>query len=237
MKAVILAAGRGERLTPLTDRQPKALIRLSGKPLLEHVINALREAGVEDFILVTGYKGNAIQRYFHDGWRLDVKIRYAYNPFYERGNATSLKAAEKYIGEDEIFLISMADHLFDASMVRKALKESDKSPLLCVDRDPLYIHKKEEATKVLVGEDGYIKDIGKRILIWNGVDTGIFLLNPTIFRIIEMAEEKTKPLTLSYCMKQMIKNHPLWACDVSGRFWIDVDTLEDLTYARMVMRT
>jgi len=126
----------------------------------------------------------------------------------------------------------MADHLMSREMVERSLEHMDRQPLLCVDFEPLPSFKDRDATKVLVASDGYIKDIGKSIPQWNGVDTGLFLLNGAIFDVLDHVKNMANPLTLSYCVKQMIKSHRLWACDVSGFFWLDIDTWEDLALAR-----
>lgn len=231
-KAVILAAGRGKRLRPHIGKYPKPLTLISDRPLLEHVICTLQSVGISEFIIVTGYLGNAIQRYFGDGSRLGVTIQYIENPSYSRGNATSLAVAQKLLGNNESFILSMADHLMDQHIVERALKNIDRLPLLCVDQKPLNFFQLKDATKVFVGSDGYIEDIGKTIPKWNGLDTGLFLLDNTIFNIIHRMIKTTNSLILSQCIRQMIKSHRLWACDVSGLFWLDVDTREDLVLAR-----
>lgn len=232
MKAVILAAGRGERLLPYTREYPKPLTIISDKPILEHILYTFKSAGIKEFIIVTGYLGHAIRKYFGDGSKLKLTIRYVQNPSYYRGNATSLAAAQALLGNGDVFILSMADHLMSRHIVERALELKDRHPLLCVDLNPSLTFKVKEATKVLVDSDGYIQDIGKAIPIWNGVDTGLFLLNNIIFNIINKMENMVTPLTLSCCVKKMIKSQKLWACDVSGLFWLDIDTHEDLALAR-----
>jgi choline kinase len=234
VKAVILAAGRGERLLPLTQNAPKPLLRVQNKPLLEHTINTLKQGGVNLYIVATGYMSQAIQDFLGDGSKFDVEVRYSYNAAYDDGNATSLRTTRRFLEGNEPFLLVMSDHLIDEAMVKKALENLDRAPLLCVDRKPTYPIRVEDSTKVLVDSDGFIRDIGKEIPSWNAIDTGVFLLNDKIFEVIEQieAEGTVTPLTLNHCMRQMIANgNPLWACDVSGSLWLDVDTLEDLILA------
>jgi len=100
-----------------------------------------------------------------------------------------------------------------------------------VDMAPPPFFQVGEATKVLVGSDGYIKDIGKNIPEWNGLDTGLFLLNTAIFDTINNMENRQAPFILSHCMEELIRNHRLWACDVSGFFWLDIDTWKEVTLA------
>jgi len=237
MRAVILAAGRGERLLPLTKNYPKPLTPILEKPLLEYTIETLKEAAVEDIIIVTGYLSHTIQEYFGDGSKFRVKIRYIYNPVHKNGNATSLKVAQELLAKDEAFLLLMSDHCIDVNIVRKALQNIEYKPLLCVDRQPRYPPQIEDATRVLVNSKGYITKIGKDIAQWNGVDTGVFLLDNSIFEVIERTEKPTYPVTISDCMKELVRRgKSLWACDVSGFFWLDIDTFDDVVFAESILR-
>lgn len=232
MKAVILAAGLGKRLLPYTKESPKPLTRIFEKPILEHIITSLKRAGVEEFVIVTGYLGQAIRGYFGKGSRWNVTIRYVQNSGYHKGNATSLAAAQSLLRDDEVFVLSMADHLMSEYIIEKALKHQHQQPLICVDSTAIQPSRVNDSTKVLVGSDGYVRDIGKAIPSWNGIDTGLFLLNGTIFDVINQMKEMKNPFTLSCFIRQMIKSHKLWACDVSGLFWLDVDTWDDIARAR-----
>jgi len=237
MRALILAAGRGERLLPLTKNYPKPLTPILGKPLLEHIVETLKEAMVKDIVIVTGYLNHFIQEYFGDGSKFQVKIRYIYNPVYKNGNGSSLKVAQELLAEDEAFLLLMSDHLIDVNIVNKALRNVDHKPLLCVDRQPHDSHQIKDATKVLVNSEGYIINIGKDIAHWNGVDTGVFLLDNNIFEEIVEVEKLSHFVSISDCIKGMITNgKPLWACDVSRLFWLDIDTIDDLERAKLILR-
>ncbi|HWR51309.1 MAG TPA: nucleotidyltransferase family protein [Bryobacteraceae bacterium] len=77
MQAVILAGGLGTRLLPLTESVPKPMVPVAGRPYLEHQIELLRQQGIDDVLLLTGYLGEQIQRHFADGWKHGVRIRYS----------------------------------------------------------------------------------------------------------------------------------------------------------------
>lgn len=77
MKAMILAAGRGERMRPLTDSLPKPMLRVGGKTLIEHAIHRLRSAGVTDLVVNLGYRGAQIREHLHSGEQLGVCIEYS----------------------------------------------------------------------------------------------------------------------------------------------------------------
>jgi 1L-myo-inositol 1-phosphate cytidylyltransferase len=164
---------------------------------------------------------------------LGVNIRWILNPKYVLGNAYSLLCAERSLLKDEFFLLSMSDHLYENSVIKKILNEFDGEPLISVDREPRYLLDVGEATKVKICEKGYVRDIGKEIPIWNAVDMGLFILNKGLFEVIRGVESLS--LSLSYCLKRWIEAAPLKACDSTGRFWLDIDTLEDLEYAETMM--
>ena len=80
MQAVILAGGAGRRVYPLGLRTPKSMFVLVGKPLIQHVIEGLRQAGITDIIIVTGNRGDLIEERFGDGSDLGLRIRYVHQP-------------------------------------------------------------------------------------------------------------------------------------------------------------
>lgn len=77
MQAVILAGGLGTRLLPLTESVPKPMVPVAGRPYLEHQIELLRQQGIENVLLLTGYLSEQIERHFRDGWKHGVRIRYS----------------------------------------------------------------------------------------------------------------------------------------------------------------
>jgi len=79
-QAAILCGGRGTRLRPITDRMPKPMVPVNGVPFLEHLLVQLRENGIRDVILMTGYLGEQIQEYFGDGRSLHLRLRYSHGP-------------------------------------------------------------------------------------------------------------------------------------------------------------
>ena len=235
IKAVILAAGRGKRISAHMNDKPKPLIPIFGKTLIEYPLEALKENGIEKCVIVVGYKAEKIREYLSDGKKYGLKIEYVYNPEFDDGNGVSLYYARQLLDENEPFLVLMADHLVDSEIVRKALQSIENKPLLCIDYSPKYSPQLKDATRVLVNTEGYIQDIGKELTEWNGVDTGVFILDKRIFEAIEKVKGKTRA-SLSKCIKRMISDGvKLWACDVSGLFWLDIDLPEDLEFAEKTL--
>ena len=115
MKAVLLAAGEGVRLQPITSTRPKHLIKIAGKPILQYCLEAVKKAGITEAIIVTHYMGEAIRSYFGDGENLGLKITYAeQKQILGTGNAA--EAAKPYVDGD--FVLIYGDLLFGQDAVK-----------------------------------------------------------------------------------------------------------------------
>ena len=120
MKAVLLAAGAGERLLPLTATRPKHLLKVAGKPILQFCLEAVKHAGIEEAIVITHYMGEAIRSFFGDGANLGLKIAYIDQPeILGTGNAASI--AEPYLDGD--FVLIYGDLLFGIGSIKKVISK------------------------------------------------------------------------------------------------------------------
>jgi UDP-N-acetylglucosamine diphosphorylase/glucosamine-1-phosphate N-acetyltransferase len=120
MKAVLLAAGEGVRLLPLTATRPKHLIKVGGKPILQFCLEAVKNAGITEAIIVTHYMGDAIRQYFGDGEKLGLNISYvAQKAVLGTGNAASV--AEPFVDGD--FVLIYGDLLFGQDAVKDVLAQ------------------------------------------------------------------------------------------------------------------
>lgn len=158
MKAIILVAGTGLRLRPLTDARPKCLVPLKGTPLLEYQLSALRACGIENISLVTGYKSAALAPYSLTSYQ---------NPRFDSTNMVySLFCAEKEFDDD--LVICYGDIVFE-TRVLEALLGSDSEFSVVVDRgwqklwelrmdDPI-----SDAESLKVDDSGFIRDIGRKV--------------------------------------------------------------------------
>jgi len=106
MKAVILAAGKGTRMGPLTENRPKAMLPIANRPLLEHIIVAIKAAGIKDFLVVTGYCKEKIIDHFGNGRSLGVNIEYIEQQR-QNGTADAITVARNSITER--FLVTNGD--------------------------------------------------------------------------------------------------------------------------------
>ena len=136
MNAVLLAAGEGIRLMPVTATRPKHLIKVGGKPILQFCLEAIKKAGLTEVIIVTHYMGDAIRQYFDDGKTLGLAISYVEQPVVlGTGNATSV--VEPFVNDD--FALIYGDLLFGQDAVKDVLQ--------------LYNHEKTDAVMGVVPVD------------------------------------------------------------------------------------
>jgi NDP-sugar pyrophosphorylase family protein len=134
MHAVILAAGDGGRLHPHTAGVPKPLLTLGGRPILNHVLDALDDGGVSDATVVVGYHGDQIRRALADLAPRGMRIGFAENPDYLLGNARSIWAARAAVAAAPGFLLAMGDHLVEPSMVAALAAGAAARCRLAIDR-------------------------------------------------------------------------------------------------------
>lgn len=114
-KAAILAAGEGVRWKPLTSQIPKALIPIKGRPILELIIEKLRNASIRNIFVVIGTLGDKIKEYFGDGRNFGVKINYIQDKV-QKGTAPALKTLEKFL-KKESFLLWYVDELAEIDLL------------------------------------------------------------------------------------------------------------------------
>ena len=135
MQAVILAAGRGTRLQPLTDTIPKAMVSINGRPQLEILIEQLKTVGVKDITIVVHYMKEKIIEHFGDGSRLGVKIQYVEQKEM-KGTADAVLCTENYVKDKKFFLI-FCDSLFETDLLERLLKHKSDGVFTCREvKDP-----------------------------------------------------------------------------------------------------
>ncbi len=139
MKAMILAAGRGERMRPLTDSMPKPLLQVGGKPLIAYHIQALAMAGVKDIVINTGWLGEQIEAVLSEGSQDAVSIEYSREPpdAYETGGG--ILHALPLLGEQP-FIVVNADIWTDYDFSRLPVEPAGLAHLILVDNPPHHLH-------------------------------------------------------------------------------------------------
>lgn len=108
-KAVILAAGKGTRMKELTNDLPKPMLEVRGKPILRHIVEGLRAAGVTDFCIVVGYRADVVREFFGDGSKFGVRVTYE-TQVVQDGTGRVVELAKTFAGSDA-FVLSYGDIL------------------------------------------------------------------------------------------------------------------------------
>ncbi|NIS61910.1 MAG: HAD hydrolase-like protein [Proteobacteria bacterium] len=222
MKCLVIAAGKGSRLRGIGDCKP--LVSILGIPLIERVIRTAREAGVDDFYVTTGYQGERIRAFLDRlADRLEVHITHIVNEDWEKENGLSVLKARDYLREP--FLLLMADHIIDGSILVKLKNKriTDGEVLLAVDYavEANKSTRMNDATKVFV-KGNSVTDIGKNIEKSNAYDTGIFLCSTAIFDALERSLEDGDS-SLSGGIRVMAQQGKVKVFDIGHSFWVDVD--------------
>lgn len=233
MKALILAAGLGTRLAPITNDRPKSLVPVNGKPILIKQIENLHENGVKDITIVSGYRADTLEREVHARFpeiHIVESVDYATtNNMYSA--YLGIQAMYPH-GVDEPFFMMNADVFYDASVL-KALKADARENLIVVDMGR-YI---EESMKV-VEQNGRLtaisKQIGQEDALGCSIDVYKFGISggrafyDQCARYIEGRGELTKWSEIA--LNDALADAEFHACPLVGR-WLEIDNHEDLTAA------
>ena len=234
MIGVILAAGEGQRLRPLTLTRPKHMIPVGGKPILEHLVNAVRAAGIKEILVVVGYKAETIKEYFGNGSEFGVSINYV-NQKRILGTADAIASVKKHVNED--FLVVNGDLLSSSDAIKSVIKMHEKvksiATLAAVKVE------KPEQYGVLKVKDGRLTDIiekpSSKTSSSNLVNAGIYLFSIEIFDFIEQTKiSKRGELEITDSIHLIVKNGKTVAVtEIPSDSWLDIGRPWDLLDANM----
>ncbi len=233
MKALILAAGLGTRLAPITNDRPKSLVSVNGKPILIKQIENLHENGITDITIVSGYKAEILEKVVHDQWpeiNIVVSVDYA-----NTNNMYSAYLGIKAMYFDGVitpFLMMNADVFYDSSVISALL--ADKAENAIVVDIGRYI---EESMKV-VKKNGRLvaisKNIGPEDALGSSIDVYKFSNEggKVFFKHCIEYIEKKKELKLwsEVALNDALRDVVFQACQLNGR-WLEIDNHEDLAAA------
>jgi L-glutamine-phosphate cytidylyltransferase len=234
-KAIILSAGQGSRLGHLTDDKPKCLIDFNGRTLLDWQLDALAANGVEEAVVVTGFRDDQIDAALARRGNAGPRVRTVYNPFYKvADNLGSLFVAKEEIEGD--VLVWNGDTLVSEELMARVVGNAERDGIcVTIDRKPAY---DEDDMKVVVADDGGLKAIGKRISEGvNGESIGLLAFRGDGSRRFRMAIERamrtTEGTTIWYLrvIHQIAQEAPVWTLDINGEEWGEVDFPEDVDAA------
>lgn len=191
MKAVIMAGGRGTRISELFPDIPKPLIPIEGVPVLERELVSLRNQGFKDFIMTVSYMGDKIMNYFGDGSKLGVSIQY-YNEVTPLGNAGALFKLREQLG-DEPFLLLNADAVFDVDFNRMVRFHQEHGGLVTLFTHPNnhpYDSGLIIAEKNMSVQSWLAKEDVRPIYYKNRVNAGLHVIDPKILDMVSIDADK-----------------------------------------------
>jgi dTDP-glucose pyrophosphorylase len=231
MKAVILVAGKGTRLLPLTEKTHKGLLLIGDKPLLEHSIKVLAENTIKEIFLVVNYRKEDIMNYFGDGSKFGVKISYLYQENPKGGTADAVRYVKTKIKES--FILLNGDIFFQPSIIKKLIENY-------VDCDGLIICKKvknPEEYGVFKIENNRISKIFEKSKNPPSdiANLGIYILPKEIFDAIEktpLSERGEYELTDS--IQILIDEGSNFKPLIVDEYMIDIGRLSDYEEAKKV---
>lgn len=223
MQAVILAAGEGKRLWPLTLERPKPLVEVAGRPILEHIIDAF-PSEIDEIIIIVGYKADMIRQHFGNSYA-GRRIKYMEQTA-PTGTAHALALAKPLLGNSR-FLFTYGDDLHGAGDIERAL-EHPLSILAARHQDP------SRFGVIELNSDGTLANIIEKPKVppTNLISTGVMVLDSHIFDY-EPARHESGEYYLTNPLMQLAKDYPVMV--VEQDFWIPIGYPEDVLRADEIL--
>jgi mannose-1-phosphate guanylyltransferase / phosphomannomutase len=222
MKAVIMAGGEGTRLRPLTSNLPKPMMPLANRPMMEHIVNLLKDHGFDDIVVTVAFLPQAIRTYFGNGSEFGVRMVYATEET-PLGTAGSIRNAMDEL--DDTFLVISGDVLTDIDLSEIVAFHQDRKALATIGlkavENPL------DFGIVITHEDGSIERFLEKPtwgeVFSDTVNTGIFVLEPEIFDWIDAGV--AVDFSSDVFPRLLDAGKPLFGAVAEG-YWEDVGTLD-----------
>ncbi len=219
-KAVILAAGEGSRMRPLTCSRPKVMLPLANKPILEHLLLEMRQAGIEDFIFIVGYRDEQIRNYFGDGAKWNVRIQYS-NQRKQLGTADALRMVKDLLNEN--FLMANGDIIINQQNIGGLMQQTGNA---------VSVIERENVTGLGVVEvrDGCVARILEKTANPPShlANAGLYLFSPAVFDAIDKTEKSPRgEYEITDSIRILIESGQKVACHVIDQ-WLDISYPWDL---------
>ena len=239
MIGVILAAGMAKRLRPLTDTKPKCLLEVGGKTLLERTVCAMQQAGIKEFVVVTGYRGNMIRSFLENLVNLEnlekPSFTFLHNTDYEHNNNiySLWMAGEVVRGKD--FLLMDSDILCDPAAVVAIAQQEETA--LALNRHECG----EEEIKVIVDADNHITEINKTCNPKDAIGESVGIEKMTaeystaLYQELDQMIVKEGLIDVFYerCFERLIpQGHTFKVVDTTHYFSYELDTPQDFQRAQ-----
>lgn len=234
MKGIILHGGHGTRLRPLTHTGPKQLLPIANKPMSQYCLESLKDAGIIDIAIIIGGTGsNKVQEYYGDGEKFGVKLTYISQDA-PRGIAQAIRLCKEFVNGEK-FVVFLGDNILKKSITEyiQRFKDSDASAsiLLCEVSNPTQFG-------IADVKDGVIKKIIEKPKDppTNLAVTGIYLLTPTIFDIIDRLKPSWRnEYEITDALQMLLQEKYKIIYNMVTDYWKDTGTPQDIIHANQVI--
>jgi choline kinase len=239
VRVIILAAGQGKRLLPLTAEVPKALLDIGGKPLIERQIEAFAACGVKDFVVVTGYASARMEEALQAiSARHSAVVTPVYNPFYAvADNLASCWLARGEMNRD--FVQVNGDNVFRSDLVDRLLAAPKEQASVAINVKGSY---DADDMKVMM-DRGRLTEVGKTLPVdsVNAEAIGFYMFRGAGVKAyrdeLELAMRDPQGLKRWFpsAVGSLAKKMPIATVEITGLRWAEVDFPADLTHARQLV--
>jgi UDP-N-acetylglucosamine diphosphorylase/glucosamine-1-phosphate N-acetyltransferase len=226
MKAVVLAAGKGKRLRPITSTRPKPMILIGNKPLLEHTILGLKSAGIKKILLIVGYKEDHIKDYFGNGTKYHLNIEYITQEQH-MGTAHATSYAKDFVKNDS-FILLYGDILVDKSVFSEIIniyKQKQPQGLISLIR----VKNPYEYGIISLDNNNYVTKITEKPSpekkLGNLANAGIYMFSSQIFQAIAKTEKSIRDeYEFTDSMQILITDlkGKIIGYEIEDKFWSDI---------------
>ena len=221
MRALIMAGGAGKRLHPLTQDLPKPLLRVRGKPILEHLLLSLRRAHVEDVTLAVAHLASKLEAYFSAGANYGLRISYLHEDF-PLGTAGALGILEQF---EETILMTNADILTDLDFGKMLAQHRDQGAVLTVASQ--LRHTQISLGVLEVGVNGMVSGYLEKPRLEHRVGIGIYAVDPEVREFIP----PTGPFDMPDVINALVAAGKKVGCYDHAGNWVDIGTPEEYSRA------
>ena len=225
MKCVILAGGKGSRLSEYTKKVPKPMIKVAGKPILSHIINYYSSFGVKEFIIASGYKHSIIKNYYKKNKVNNIKI---INTGINSLTGKRIKLLEKFFKKNENFFLTYGDGLSNINL-KKLLNFHIKNKKIFT---LTAVHPPARFGEITIKKKNVKKFQEKPQLVQGWINGGFFVVNSAIFKILT----KKNLMLEREPIQRLLKKNQI-AAFRHEKFWYCMDNLRDKNVLENLVKT
>ena len=229
MKAVILVAGEGTRMRPLTTTRPKVMLPIANKPILEHIVDAAVDAGIDEFVFITGYFEDSIKDHFKDGEKWGAKIEYVHQT-QQRGTADAIGCARGSVTGQ--FVVLNGDVLISSDYLAKLISREEDAVITVKE-----VENPSDFGVIEISGERVTKIIEKpEVPPTDLANAGIYLFDDSIFDFIDKTTLSERgELEITDSLQMLIDSGANVGYEILEHDWIDVGRPWDMLDANELL--